>query len=156
MENIGNSGLSRNRITSKYTYLRNSLEFRVVLEPCERILTVDECADGGEYSPCVWEGIGIQYVADGLCHHAIFHAHFLTVFSTLSLTHSFISFTLPLLSSLSTLFSCYQLAIRLTTFTNSYDLTTIPFILFLFFLHTLSFDEMRTRQIPLRLLMVIH
>ena len=40
MENIGNSGVSGNRIASKYTYLRNSPEFRVVLEPCERILTV--------------------------------------------------------------------------------------------------------------------
>ena len=39
MENIGNSGVSGNRIASKYTYLGNSLEFRVVLEPCERILT---------------------------------------------------------------------------------------------------------------------
>ena len=39
MENIGNSGVSGNRITSKYTYLGNSPEFRVVLEPCERILT---------------------------------------------------------------------------------------------------------------------
>ena len=78
------------------------------------------------------------------CHHAIFHAHFSTVLSTLSPTHPFTSFTLPLLSSFSTLFSCYQLAIRLTTFTNFYDLMTIPFILFLFFIHTLSFDEMRT------------
>ena len=40
MENIRNSGVSRNQITSKYTYLRNSLEFRVVLESCERILTL--------------------------------------------------------------------------------------------------------------------
>ena len=39
MENIGNSGVSRNRITSKYTYLGNSPEFQVVLEPWERILT---------------------------------------------------------------------------------------------------------------------
>ena len=39
MENIGNSGVSGNRITSKYTYLGNSPEFRVVLEPWERILT---------------------------------------------------------------------------------------------------------------------
>ena len=39
MENIGNSGVSGNRITSKYTYLRNSPEFQVVLEPRERILT---------------------------------------------------------------------------------------------------------------------
>ena len=39
MENIGNSGVSGNRITSKYTYLGNSPEFRVVLEPCEWILT---------------------------------------------------------------------------------------------------------------------
>ena len=39
MENIGNSGVSGNRITSKYTYLGNSLEFWVVLEPWERILT---------------------------------------------------------------------------------------------------------------------
>ena len=40
MENIGNSGVSGNRVTSKYTYLGNSPEFRVVLEPWERILTV--------------------------------------------------------------------------------------------------------------------
>ena len=39
MENIGNSGVSGNRITSKYTYLGNSPEFRVVLEPWEQILT---------------------------------------------------------------------------------------------------------------------
>ena len=39
MENIGNSGVSGNRITSKYTFLGNSPEFRVVLEPWERILT---------------------------------------------------------------------------------------------------------------------
>ena len=38
MENIGNSGVSGNRITNKYTYLGNSPEFRVVLESCERIL----------------------------------------------------------------------------------------------------------------------
>ena len=50
----------------------------------------------------------------------------------------------PLLSLLSTLLSRYRLAIRLTTLTNSYDLMTIPFILFLFFIPTLSFDEMRT------------
>ena len=78
------------------------------------------------------------------CHRAIFHAHFSPVFSTLSPTHSFTSFTIPLFSSLSTLLSRYRLAIRLTTLTNSYDLMTIPFILFLFFFHTLSFDEMRT------------
>ena len=70
---------------------------------------------------------------------------FCPFFSTLSPTHSFTSFTVPLLSLFSTLFSRYQLAIRLTTLTNSYDLMTIPFILFLFFLHTRSFDEMRTR-----------
>ena len=40
MENIGNSGVSGNQITSKYTYLGNSPEFRVVLESCERILTM--------------------------------------------------------------------------------------------------------------------
>ena len=39
MENIGNSGVSGNRITSKYTYLGNSPEFQVVLELWERILT---------------------------------------------------------------------------------------------------------------------
>ena len=78
------------------------------------------------------------------CHRAIFHTHFLPVFTTLSPTHSLTTFTFPLLSLFSTLFSCYRLAIRLTTFTNSYDLTTIPFALFLFFIHTLSFDEMRT------------
>ena len=43
-----------------------------------------------------------------------------------------------------TMLSCYQLAIRLTTLTNLYDLMTIPFILFLSFIHILSFDEMRT------------
>ena len=69
-----------------------------------------------------------------------FSRSFFTVFSTLSPTHSFTSFTFPLL----TLFSCYRLAIRLMTLTNSYDLMTIPFILFLIFIHTLSFDEMRT------------
>ena len=78
------------------------------------------------------------------CHRAIFHAHFPTVFSTLSPTHSFISFTLPLLSLFSALLSRYELAIRFTTLTNYYDLMTIPFILFLIFIHTLSFDEMRT------------
>ena len=41
MENIGNSGVSGNRITSKYTYLGNSPEFRVVLEPWEWILTLE-------------------------------------------------------------------------------------------------------------------
>ena len=50
----------------------------------------------------------------------------------------------PCYLRLSTLLSHYQLAIRLTTLTNSYDLMTIPFALFLFFIHTLSFDEMRT------------
>ena len=40
MENIGKSGVSGNRIASKYTYLGNSPEFRVVLEPWEQILTV--------------------------------------------------------------------------------------------------------------------
>ena len=40
MENIGNSRVSRNRITSKYTYLGNSPEFWIVLELCERILTL--------------------------------------------------------------------------------------------------------------------
>ena len=79
-----------------------------------------------------------------LCHHAIFHAHFSTVFSTLSPTQSFIPFTFSLLSLFSTLLSRYRLAIQLMTFTNFYDLMTIPFIIFLFFLHTLSFDEMRT------------
>ena len=44
MENIGNSGVSGNRITSKYTYLGNSLEFRVVLELCEWILTLGSLA----------------------------------------------------------------------------------------------------------------
>ena len=39
MENIRKSGVSGNRVTSKYTYLGNSPEFRVVLEPWERILT---------------------------------------------------------------------------------------------------------------------
>ena len=39
MENIGKSGVSGNQIASKYTYLGNSPEFRVVLEPWERILT---------------------------------------------------------------------------------------------------------------------
>ena len=39
MENIGNSGVSGNQITSKYTYLGNSPEFQVVLELWERILT---------------------------------------------------------------------------------------------------------------------
>ena len=39
MENIRKSGVSGNQITSKWTYLRNSPEFRVVLEPCEWILT---------------------------------------------------------------------------------------------------------------------
>ena len=84
-------------------------------------------------------------IPTGYCHRAIFHDHFSPVFSTLSPTHSFISFTLPLLSLLSTLFSCYPLVIRLTTLKNFYDLMTIPFILFLFFIHTLSFEEMRTR-----------
>ena len=42
MENIGNSGVSGNRITSKYTYLGNSLEFQVMLEPCEQILTENQ------------------------------------------------------------------------------------------------------------------
>ena len=78
------------------------------------------------------------------CHRAIFHAHFSTVFTTLSLIHSFTSFTFPLLSLFSTLLSRYRLAIRLMTLTNYYDLMTVPFILFLFFIHTLSFDEMRT------------
>ena len=78
------------------------------------------------------------------CHRAIFHAHFSPAFTTLSPTHSFTSCIFPLLSLFSTMFSCYRLAIRLTTLTNSYDLMTIPFILFLFFIHTLSFDEMRT------------
>ena len=36
IENIGNSGVSGNRITSKYIYLGNSPEFRVVLEPWNR------------------------------------------------------------------------------------------------------------------------
>ena len=40
MENIGNSGVSGNLITSKYTYLGNSPEFQVVLELCEQILTI--------------------------------------------------------------------------------------------------------------------
>ena len=40
MENIRISGVSGNQITNKYTYLGNSPEFRVVLEPCERILTI--------------------------------------------------------------------------------------------------------------------
>ena len=79
-----------------------------------------------------------------ICHRAIFHTHFSPVFSTLSPTHSFISFTISLLSLFSTLLSCYQLAIRLTTLMNSYDLMTIPIILFSFFIHTLSFYEMRT------------
>ena len=48
MENIGNSGVSRNWITNKYTYLGNSPEFRVVLKPCERILTIDR---GGVWYP---------------------------------------------------------------------------------------------------------
>ena len=74
------------------------------------------------------------------CHRAIFHVHFSLVFSTLSPPHSFTSFTFPLLF----LLSCYRLVIRLMTFTNSYDLTTIPFVLVLFFIHALSFDEMRT------------
>ena len=78
------------------------------------------------------------------CHRAIFHVHFSSVFSTLLSTHSFIAFTFPLLSLFSTLLSRYRLVIRLMTLTNFYDLMTIPFILFLFFLHTLSFDEMRT------------
>ena len=78
------------------------------------------------------------------CHRAIFHVHFSTVFSTLSPTHSFTSFTFLLLSLFSTLLSRYRLVIRLTTLMNAYDLMTIPFILFLFFPYTLSFDEMRT------------
>ena len=49
MENIGNSGVSGNRITSKYTYLGNSPEFWVVLEPWERILT--RCTKGS------WTGV---------------------------------------------------------------------------------------------------
>ena len=69
---------------------------------------------------------------------------FRPIFSTLSLTHSFTSFASSLLSLFSTLLSRYRLANRLTTLTNFYDLMTIPFILFLFFIHTLSFDEMRT------------
>ena len=78
------------------------------------------------------------------CHRTIFHAHFSTIFSTLSPTRSFISFTFLLLSLFSIMLSRYRLDIRLTTLTNFYDLMTIPFILFLFFTHTLSFDEMRT------------
>ena len=70
---------------------------------------------------------------------------FCLFFSTLSPTHTFIPFKSLLLSLFSTLLSRYRLAIRLMTLTNSYDLMTIPFILFLFFIHTLSFDEMRTR-----------
>ena len=58
------------------------------------------------------------------CHRAIFHAHFSTVFTTLSLIHSFTSFTFPLLSLFSTSLSHYQLAIRLMTFTNFNDLMT--------------------------------
>ena len=52
-------------------------------------------------------------------------------------TRSFLS-----LSLLSTLFLCYCSAIQPTILINSYDLTTIPFILFFF--HSLSFDELRT------------
>ena len=51
MENIGNSRVSKNRITSKYTYLGNSPEFRVVLEPCERILTPDILGPALELTP---------------------------------------------------------------------------------------------------------
>ena len=47
MENIRNSGVSRNQIASKYTYLGNSPEFRVVLESCEQILT-DSGKSGGD------------------------------------------------------------------------------------------------------------
>ena len=78
------------------------------------------------------------------CHRAIFHAHFSPVFSTLSPTHSFAAFSFLVLSLFSTLLSRYRLVVRITTLTNFYDLMTIPFILFLFFIHTLSFEEMRT------------
>ena len=72
------------------------------------------------------------------CHRAIFHAHFSTVFTTLSLIHSFSYFTFPWFSWFSTLLSCYRLAIQFTTLTNSYDLMTIPFI-FILILHSHSF-----------------
>ena len=39
IRNVGVPEFSGNQITSKYTYLGNSPEFRVVLESCERILT---------------------------------------------------------------------------------------------------------------------
>ena len=77
-----------------------------------------------------------------ICHRAIFHTHFPPVISTLTPTHSFTPFTFHLLSLFSTLLSCYWSAIWPTTFMNFYDLKTIPFIIF--FIHTLSFKEMRT------------
>ena len=46
-----------------------------------------------------------------VCHRAIFHIHFSTVFTTLSLTHSFTTFTFPLLSCFPPCFHCYRLAI---------------------------------------------
>ena len=45
MENIRKSGVSGNRITSEITYFGNSPEFRVVLEPWERILTTRQLGD---------------------------------------------------------------------------------------------------------------
>ena len=51
MENIRNSGVSGNRITSKYTYLGNSPEFRVVLESCERILTIGVSTSNSDIHP---------------------------------------------------------------------------------------------------------
>ena len=43
-----------------------------------------------------------------------------------------------------TLLSCYQPAIAPWLSRTLHELMTIPFTLFLFFIHTLSFDEMRT------------
>ena len=62
-----------------------------------------------------------------------FFAHFLNLV-TFTLIHS------SHISLLSTLFSCYCSTIWPTILTNSYDSTTIPFILFFF--HSLSFNEL--------------
>ena len=66
-----------------------------------------------------------------------FFAHFLNLFPPYSST----PLAFSMLSLFSTLLSCYQTAIWPTTLINHYDLMTIPFILF--FIHTLSFDELR-------------
>ena len=76
MENIGNSGVSGNRITSKYTYLGNSPEFRVVLEPWERILTVFNIQQQVQAALEEWEtGTQIKHQFTESANHETYREH---------------------------------------------------------------------------------